>query len=79
MWSCCVVKQIAVLYIRDSPAVFGGGGVGGGRGVAAPNTGITEDGGAGGTWRGGRGRTKRDSFLVTFYIRHTKNSEQTAE
>ena len=43
----------------DSPAVSGGGRVGEGRGVAAPETGTTEDGKAGGTQGGGRGRTIR--------------------
>ena len=52
---CCEANCSEV----DSPAVFGGGGIRGGRGVAAPDTGTTEEGEAGGMWRGGRGRTKR--------------------
>ena len=58
MWSSCVVKQTGVLYITDSPAVFGGGGIGG-RGMATPDTGIIEDGGAGGMLRGRESKDKK--------------------
>ena len=43
--SCCAVKQTAVLQTTDSPAVLGGGDVGGGRDVGAPAADNTERGG----------------------------------
>ena len=44
---CCEANCSSV----DSPAVSGGGGVRGGRGVATPDTGTTEKGEAGDMWR----------------------------